>query len=255
MPRGTPNANCWAGGAIYGRKWTPPNCNALIRDGSESALADVCPAFSSGRAFVTASLDGFPLAFASAEKVRDGSGPEASHALDTGSIWTGNGGMKQLCASIILCAALAAGPAVGGTVIVGVGGDDVLDETSTQSVAVDLEYHFDPFVERRSFRLSPALALQYDGDGDLWVGGGVGLERDLKGAWFLEGSLMGGYYDAATGGTPLGNDLIFRTLVGVGRHLDARRAISLSIDHKSNRDLGRTNPGSETLLFRYRLEF
>lgn len=188
-------------------------------------------------------------------RLADGSGSEVSLELDSGPVWAGNNGMKGLCASTILCAALAAGPAVGGTVIVGVGGDDVLDETDTQSVAVDLEYHFDPFVERRSFRLGPALALHYDGDGDLWVGAGVGVAKDLNGSWFLEGSLIGGYYDAATGGTPLGNDLIFRTLVGVGRHLDARRAISLSIDHKSNRDLGKTNPGSETVLVRYRLEF
>lgn len=163
--------------------------------------------------------------------------------------------MTGLFASTTLCAVLAAGSALGGNAIVGVGGDDVLNETNTQSVAVNLEYHFDPWVERSSFRLNPALALHYDGDGDLWIGAGLGIEKDLNRSWFLEGSLMGGYYDAASGGTHLGNELVFRTLVGIGRRLDARRAISLSIDHKSNRDLGDINPGSETLLVRYRLAF
>lgn len=163
--------------------------------------------------------------------------------------------MKGLCASTILCAALMSGPAIGGTAVLGAGGDDVLDETNTQSVALDLEYHVDPMVERGSFRLGPAMALHYDGDGDLWVGAGVAVEKDLNPSWFLEGSFMAGYYDPASLGTPLGNDVVFRTLIGVGRRLDARRAISLSIDHKSNRDLGDSNPGSETLLVRYRLGF
>ena len=155
-----------------------------------------------------------------------------------------------------LCAALiAAQPAAAGEVIVGLGVDDVFDQTGTEAAAIALEYHFDPFHERATFRLSPAIAIHADTDGDLWAGVGIASVKDFRDGWFLEGSLLAGYYDQGSSGTPLGHEVEFRSLIGFGRWFDDRHGLSVAIDHKSNSGLGDTNPGSETLSLRYRVRF
>ena len=140
--------------------------------------------------------------------------------------------------------------------VLGIGADDVLDQTDTSSGAFIAEYHADPFRTGRSAQYSIAVAGQVDGDGDIFFGAGVYAKWSLgEGPWFLEGSFMPGYYDQGTGGSPLDGNLQFRTLFGVGYNLTDNSRISLAIDHKSNAGIEDTNPGGETLAIRYTFGF
>lgn len=162
--------------------------------------------------------------------------------------------IRHLLPACLVVAAMTQ-PAASSEFIFAVGTDDVLDHTGTQAAAVRLEYHLGPFLERGRFKLKPAVALYYDADDDLWVGAGVAGVFDLNERWFLEGSLLAGYYDPGPGGTQLGHELEFSTLVGAGYRFSETRAISLAIDHKSNHGLSDTNPGSETVMLRYQVRF
>lgn len=143
-----------------------------------------------------------------------------------------------------------------GEFVLGLGYDDVLDQTDTQAGALIVEYHADPFFAGSRAGYSLAGAAQIDGDGDVFVGVGVyALWSIGEGPWFVEGSFMPGYYDQGSGGTPLDGNLQFRTLLGVGYKLTDSSRISLAIDHKSNADIEDTNPGSETLVVRYTFDF
>ena len=66
---------------------------------------------------------------------------------------------------------------------------------------------------------------------------------------------MPGYYDRGSDGTPLGGNIQFRGLVGVGYKISNTQRVSLAIDHKSNAGLEDKNPGSETLVLRYTKRF
>ncbi|WP_415400870.1 acyloxyacyl hydrolase [Tateyamaria sp. SN3-11] len=140
--------------------------------------------------------------------------------------------------------------------MIGVGVDDVLNQTDTQAGAVIFEYHSDPFYEGERSEYSIAVAGQVDGDGDVFVGiGAYALWSLGQGPWFVEASLIPGYYSQGTGGSPLDGNIQIRTLVGVGVRLSDRSRISLAIDHKSNADIEDTNPGNETLSIRYTVSF
>ncbi len=156
----------------------------------------------------------------------------------------------------ILTLTLATSHAVAGDFVVGLGVDDVLDQTDTQSGALIIEYHANPFFSGERSAYSLAGAGQIDGDGDVFIGVGVsGIWSIGQGPWFVEGSFMPGYYDAGSGGSELGGNLQFRSLVGVGYRLTDTSRISVAIDHKSNADIEDVNPGSETLAVRYFLDF
>ncbi|WP_251359148.1 acyloxyacyl hydrolase [Kangiella sp. TOML190] len=139
--------------------------------------------------------------------------------------------------------------------IVGIGHDDVLDATDSQSTAIVLEYHLPEFYQWKDFSFKAATAIHYDTDEDFWIGFGIAADYPLNENWFLEMSLMPGYYNAGDDGSQLGYDVEFRSLLGFAYILDQDSSLSLSIDHKSNADLGDENKGSETVSLRYRLRF
>lgn len=140
--------------------------------------------------------------------------------------------------------------------IVGLGGDDVTDQTNTQALALVIEYHTEPFYTGASASYGFAGTIQLDNDTDVFVGAGLAAVWLFEGKrWFIEGSFMPGFYDQGSGGTDLGGNIQFRTLLGVGYRLDGNRSVSLAIDHKSNGDLEERNPGSETITVRYRVGF
>ena len=103
---------------------------------------------------------------------------------------------------------------------------------------------------------SLAGAGQVDADGDIFVGVRIHAQLSIgEGPWFIEGSVMPGYYDAGTGGSPLGGNLQFRSLIGVGYRLNDHSKVSIAVDHKSNADIENVNPGGETLAVRYSFNF
>ncbi|GFE49049.1 hypothetical protein So717_08020 [Roseobacter cerasinus] len=156
----------------------------------------------------------------------------------------------------VLTFTLATSPAFAGDLITGLGVDDVFDQTDTETGALIIEYHADPFYSGQIASYSLAGAGQIDGDGDVFIGVGVSAIWSIgQGPWFVEGSFMPGYYDAGSGGSELGGNLQFRSLIGVGYKLANNSRISIAIDHKSNADIEDINPGSETLAVRYSFDF
>lgn len=156
----------------------------------------------------------------------------------------------------VLTFALATSPVLADEYVIGLGVDDVLDQTDTQAVALVFEYHADPFFSGQTASYSLAGAGQVDDDGDIFIGVGVHARWSIGGGpWFVEGSFMPGYYDEGTGGSPLGGNLQFRSLIGIGYTLADNSRISLAFDHKSNADIEDTNPGGETLAVRYTFDF
>lgn len=155
-----------------------------------------------------------------------------------------------------IAAILAATSATAGDIIVGIGQDDVFDQTETSAVAAVLEYHADPFFDGQIASHGFAGAIYADADSDVFLGFGIAsIWRLGDGPWFVETSIMPGYYDAGSGGTDLGGNWQFRSLIGLGYRFDGGSRISLALDHKSNADLEEDNPGSETVMLRYRLDF
>jgi len=164
----------------------------------------------------------------------------------------------KIVISTTLAAALstAAGAA---EFVIGFGQDDFNGVTNTQAPALMLEYHKSPFYKQDKSTVKQGFALQIDGDGDVWIAAGFVGTYDINDRWFFEGSLMTGLYWQAPGGTPLNYPIEFREQVGIGYRIDENRAISITIDHKSNADIslfyGLPNPGTETLAIRYRARF
>lgn len=162
--------------------------------------------------------------------------------------------MKPLATLFSLAVSTQA--ALAGDMIIGIGQDDVLDQTDTEAAALVIEYHADPFWTGEKASYGLAIAGQVDGDGDVFLGVGVAALWELgSGPWFVEASFMPGYYAKGSGGSPLGGNLQFRTLLGLGYQLSQSRSISISIDHKSNADIENQNPGGETLAIRYKVGF
>ena len=162
--------------------------------------------------------------------------------------------MKLIAYSVTL--ALSASTALAADLIVGLGQDDVFDQTDTQAAALVVEYHADPFWSGQRAAYGLAVAGQVDGDGDLFFGIGVAAKWGLgSGPWYVEASYMPAYYDKGSGGSPLGGNLQFRTLLGLGYELSEHRSISIAVDHKSNGGIEDQNPGGETLAFRYRVVY
>ena len=146
--------------------------------------------------------------------------------------------------------------ATAGEYVLGIGYDDVLDQTGTEAAAFVAEYHADPFYSGERASYAWVGAGQLDTDGDVFLGIGVHANWLIgEGKWFVEGSFMPGYYEDGSDGTDLGGNVQFRTLFGVGYTVAPGRKLSLAIDHKSNADLEDRNPGSETLVLRYTVDF
>ncbi len=181
--------------------------------------------------------------------------------LDWSSIWISLERMRYSCGSTIFALAAFASPAGAGELVLGLGAGDVLDQTGTTAPAVVVEYRADPFHSGPSrsgaaARYSLAVAGQADGDGDIFVGVGLAAVWPIRGGpWFVEAGFMPGYYDHGGGGTSLGGNLQFRTLLGIGYSLSETARISVAIDHKSNADIEDRNPGEETLSLRYARTF
>ena len=139
--------------------------------------------------------------------------------------------------------------AFAGDFVVGAGPTDFDD---IDVAIIELEYHTDPIWEVAGADISIAGTLIGSDNGDFFVGAGVSAVRPFSKNWFIEASFMPGYFDNADEETDLGNDLEFRSLIGIGRTLSNGIGVSLAISHKSNASLGSSNPGVNALTLRFR---
>ncbi|WP_166416893.1 acyloxyacyl hydrolase [Cochlodiniinecator piscidefendens] len=162
--------------------------------------------------------------------------------------------MKHLL-SAVFAAALTVQTASASEFILGLGYDDITNNTDSGAQALVFELHADPFVDQDGWQFGVGAAAQIDTDSDVFVGLGFYANYDINDRWFAEASFMPGLYKAGSGGSDLGGDILFRSLIGVGYRLSETRSLSLALDHKSNNSFNSVNPGSETLTLRIHQSF
>jgi opacity protein-like surface antigen len=158
--------------------------------------------------------------------------------------------MRATLSALALGLSLAA-PAAAQDVILGLGASD-FEETAGTLTA---EYHFAPFHDFGWIALGFGGAVMIDTEADFWIGAGLTFLSPLGERWFVEASLMPGYYENGSDDTDLGSEFEFRSLIGVGYRITDRAALSLAVDHRSNASTASSNPGVNTLSLRLRARF
>lgn len=110
-------------------------------------------------------------------------------------------------------------------------------------VGYDLGTAYGPF--------QPTIGASVTDMGDAWVGIGAKwtTQSIIDGPFFVEASLMPGYY-AKGDGPDLGGSLQFRASLGAGFEFDNGVTVLASYDHRSNADTQDLNPGLETIAVR-----
>jgi hypothetical protein len=139
--------------------------------------------------------------------------------------------------------------------VLGLGYADFSSGTSKDTGLIAFEVHAEPFYERGAFELSLAGALVGHSSGDVFAGVGLSGLLALEGRWFIEGSVMPGYYRASTPQNGLGSDFEIRSLLGIGYTLKSGDRVSLAITHKSNAATSAVNPGVNAIELRLRRKF
>lgn len=129
------------------------------------------------------------------------------------------------------------------------------DLRSGANAAMMLEMHGKPRWDYGWVQLGLGAALGGDTDGSAWIGGGVVAEAPLSNHWFVEASVMPGYYHAATPEAELGSDFEVRSLLGLGYRFDSGSALSVGAGHLSNASIGNMNPGANGILLRCHRRF
>ena len=103
------------------------------------------------------------------------------------------------------------------------------------------------------WRFNPIIDASLTDKGGVWVGLGLYQQFDVSlgntdlfaGLTFAPGYYMNG------DDVDLGGPLEFRSGLEIGVRLENDWQVSVSYDHRSNADLGYTNPGLETLQLRF----
>lgn len=142
-----------------------------------------------------------------------------------------------------------------GDVVVGLGYSDFSSDRADNSAILDLELHSDPIWHFAGADWSIAGAVVAHAEGDVFVGAGPAALWPLRNRWFIEASVMPGYFNAADTANDLGSDFEIRSLLGVGRQISDRMSLSLGITHKSNAGASDRNPGVNAVSLRTRWSF
>ncbi|WP_170517753.1 acyloxyacyl hydrolase [Ruegeria atlantica] len=157
--------------------------------------------------------------------------------------------------SAILALLLAAPAAQAQSLVFGAGFSDFSDSQSDDEAAFSLEYQHRPFHEASRFSATWGSALTVDTAGDIHIGIGLIGIYGFAERWFVEGSVMPGYFSEGEGRNDLGGEFQIRTLLGLGYTLDSGNKVSLAITHKSNASTQDNNPGVNSALLRYHFAF
>ena len=114
-----------------------------------------------------------------------------------------------------------------------------------------IEYRHNPFYEAGIFSAAIGANASITEESDFFIGAGVWLRWGWNSGWFVDFSLMPGFYDEGTPGNDLGNDLEFRSLLGLGYQFESGQSVSLAVTHKSNASISNVNPGADAVLLRW----
>jgi len=161
--------------------------------------------------------------------------------------------MKPVLALVALFALTSTAHAQ--SIVFGAGYADYSDSASEDQGIIALEYHHKPFHQAARFSAGFGGALSIDEDGDTHVGVGVVGTYTFADRWFVEGSVMPGYYNQSNELNDLGGSFQIRSLLGIGYTLDSGNKISMAVTHKSNASTQEDNPGVNALLLRYHFAF
>lgn len=116
-------------------------------------------------------------------------------------------------------------------------------------ISYDFGWRYGPF--------QPVLGASVTDTGDTWIGAGAKWTTANSyafGPYFVEASLMPGYY-ASGDGPDIGGAMQFRSALGFGYIFDDSATLTVLYDHRSNADTRILNPGLETLGIRYAISF
>ncbi|WP_299640728.1 acyloxyacyl hydrolase [uncultured Ruegeria sp.] len=160
--------------------------------------------------------------------------------------------------TLLLTAVLASTASVSAhaqTIVFGAGYADFSEDVSEDQALVSLEYQHRPFHQAKRFSAGWGAALSIDEDGDTHIGAGLIGLYSFSDRWFVEGSVMPGYYNAGNDLNDLGGGFQIRSLFGLGYNLNNGNSVSVAITHKSNASTNDENPGVNAFLVRYHLGF
>jgi len=153
---------------------------------------------------------------------------------------------------VLLCSDV---PSLAQDVVVGIGYSSFLKSGARDSGIFGFEVHSRPKWRLAGADLALAAAVDLHGRDEYWVGAGVSAVWGLRRDWFVEASVLPGYYDPGRSGNSLGSHFEIRSLVGVGVALNERLSVSLAFTHKSNAGTANINPGVNALMLRSRISF
>lgn len=161
--------------------------------------------------------------------------------------------IRPLALAALLALPPLAAPAA--DAVIGLGYSDFADDLADNSAILELELHSNPIWRFAGADWSVAGAVVAYSEGDFFVGAGPAAVWQLRNRWFVEASVMPGYFDASGGFNPLGSDFEIRSLVGIGRQINDRLSLSLAVTHESNAGTSDRNPGVNALSLRTRWPF
>jgi len=141
------------------------------------------------------------------------------------------------------------------SIILGAGYADFSNSQSEDQALIALEYQHRPFHEATRFSAGWGAALSVDEEGDTHIGVGLVGVYKISERWFVEGSVMPGYFSEADELNDLGGSFQIRSLIGLGYNLNNGHGISAAITHKSNASTQDDNPGVNAALLRYHFRF
>jgi len=143
----------------------------------------------------------------------------------------------------VVTAAMIAGPARAGDLVLSFGAFDVTDDTY-RAVEAGARYG----IGERWWRLRPIVGAMATSAGAFHAYVGFALEVALGEHVVLGASLAPGYYNHGGRGKGLGDPLEFRSGIELAWHLGRGRRLGVEVYHLSNQDLGAINPGQGSLV-------
>lgn len=150
---------------------------------------------------------------------------------------------------------LLASPAAATDLVFGFGSTVDSGPGNSESSIVQLELHSDPIWHLGRVDLAVAGAIDLHDNGEYWAGGGLAALWPMRKRWFIEASVMPGYFGGFGAQADLGSHFEIRSLLGIGRQINDRVAVSLAVTHKSNASTADRNPGVNMLELRTRWSF
>ncbi|WP_235859993.1 acyloxyacyl hydrolase [Tritonibacter mobilis] len=136
-------------------------------------------------------------------------------------------------------------------IVLGVGYNDFNSEISEDGYYIAADYH-----ARRNWTLFGVeygfgATGQVHETGEIFVGGGLQFRHALRNTWFVEASVMPGYYFNNSQRNDLGSDFEIRSLLGIGREFGNGSHVSFALTHISNASIGEDNPGMNAVSLRF----